>query len=258
MKNRKLNMLVVLLLIANYISSQTKTDSVSFKKNEISINLLPTMSLLGGFDIVQSKHMPLLHLNYKRLLNEKIALRLGLSVLSNPEKNGDYNEIEKIIANNSKVNISYLKEDGSGVFQVNIGLERRWGKNKIKQFAGLDLGYSYYNSSKKEMFGIRDSLTYATPYSYSNEGKPLHSNDSVVNHTRKNVHSIIVTPFYGIKIDVSKRFFVSAQVGIDISASYHKFLKSDINSNFKKPIDYTSFGINTSGVSTNILFGIRF
>lgn len=250
MKNLKFYGMLLSVLITYTSYSQTKTDSVTLKKNEISVNVLPVINLLTSAEDMQYKTIPVLHLNYKHLLKNNFALRFGFSLFSNPKRYQAF-DLKEIKGGNSQLNIKYYHEEGSGIFQGNIGLEKRWGKAYIKQFAGLDLGYSYYNSSKREMFGIRDSINYFSSNYYTTEGSALLS-DSTINLTRKNVHSVLITPFYGIIVNVSRRCYFSGQIGFDIVNSIDKFTSPSYQS--------FSYGFNgsTSGVSTNILFGIRF
>lgn len=252
MQNKKIILVLLFTSVCTIVNSQVKLDSVKIKKNEISINLLPFISSFSGLDIDQP-NFPLLHINYKRSIKNNIALRIGFAISNNPEKNNIYNpQLTQIYPAFNQLKIKYNTNEGIGEIRGTVGIEKRWGKKIVQQFAGLDLGYSYYNNSKKEYVGLRDSISIQSVYSII----PPNNNDSLINFSQKKVNSIVLTPFYGIKLNMSKRFFLSAQIGYDFKFSKHSF--SNINSNFVKPLDYTSVDLNTNGISTNIMLGFRF
>lgn len=252
MKNKKIILMLLFSFAVTTVNSQVKLDSVRVNKNEICFSLLPSIFLFTGtnFDIA---NFPIIHFNYKRVLKKNIAIRVGFALSTKPEKNNIYNpQLTQIYPASNQIKIKYDTNEGINVIRGTVGIEKKWGKKIVLQFAGLDLGYSYYNNSKKEFTGVRDSLNNFS----TNNPIQAHKNDSLTNYINKNVNSIIISPFYGIRLNMSKQFFLSAQIGFDFKFSKHSF--SNTNSSFVKPLDFNSIDINTNGITTNIMLGIRF
>lgn len=251
MKNQKSNLVLLFISISTILNAHTTSDSTKLRKNEIAINLLPFINSLTGVDINQL-NTTLLNINYKRVLKNHFALRVGFAISNNPENNLYNNQFTQVSSFGSQLKVKYRTNDGIGEIRGMIGFEKRWGKKIVQQFAGVDLGYSYYHNTQTEFIGVRDSLT---NFSINNPIK-ANQNDSLTNYTRKNVNSMIITPFYGIRLNMSKRFFLSAQIGFDYKLIKHSITKT--NNTIIKPLGLYSIDLNTNGVSTNIMLGFRF
>ena len=236
MKNR-----IVIVLIATIINmgmfAQIKSDSLRVMKNEIGLNLIPLINS-GSFG---SNHDPKLNVFFKRQLKNNWYGRASVILFINSTNNYD-SPLEIHALPNSKLSIEYVQNISRPFLQYNLGLEKRFGKGKIKQFTGCDLGYAHYKSENKSLYGIRDSIENNSPFNFIN-----HS-DSVMYHVKKTSNAIILTPFYGLQFDISKHFFFSAQAGVALSIA-NENRKSQINTS--NTIKVTNFDLNLSSVSSN-------
>ncbi len=199
---------VIILLVALAISikgiAQSSKDSARVYKNEVGINLLP---------IVNSTYA-VFNIFYKRQLKPNWYGRVGL-ILLNVEKE---NSIEKTMPiSSSKIGIEFTISNPKQYVQLNLGVEKRYGKRKIKQFVGVDFGYGRYTYEEKLVFGLRDGIDRNNPY--TNDYYALmqqQQTDSLVSKYKITSNSVVVNPFYGLRFDITKRFFFAAQVGISL------------------------------------------
>ncbi len=226
------------------VFAQSKSDSLKVMKNEIGINLIPLIN--NGSQNNNNKATA--NVFFKRQLKNNWYGRASVILFSNSTNNYD-NPLDIHALPNSKLSIEYVQNNSWPFLQYNLGVEKRFGKGKIKQFAGCDLGYAHYKSEKKLLYGIRDSIENKFPYSLINK------TDSVVSHIRKTSNAIILTPFYGLQFDISKHFFFSAQAGVALSI-VNENSKSLINN--ANSIRITNFDLNISGVSSNFSMCYRF
>jgi hypothetical protein len=196
--------------------AQTKSDSLKtdpdFKKNEISINTAPVLRQLLNSSGSSATRFSV---SYKRNLNERSALRFSLVAdRINDDFYPKHGADREIILLNSDSVIIRQETISPGYISphFNIGYERLFGKGKLKWFYGADLalGYSESHSLKQNITLNRDSIqgTYGW---VENNYQP-----EIVSKTTVKSVMVGVTPFFGVKYPLSKRFSLSAQVGVDV------------------------------------------
>lgn len=243
MKNR-----IIIVLIATIINmgvfAQSKSDSLKVMKNEIGVNLIPLINY--GSQSYNNKAVA--NVFYKRQLKNNWHGRASVILFSNSTNNYD-SPLEIHALPNSKLSIEYVQNISRPFLQYNLGLEKRFGKGKIKQFTGCDIGYAHYKSENKSLYGIRDSIENNSPFNFIN-----HS-DSVMYHVKKTSNAMILTPFYGMMFNISKHLFFSAQAGLALSI-VNENSKSLINN--ANTISITNFDLNLSSVSSNFSICYRF
>jgi hypothetical protein len=210
---KKMIILPLFMSVMNILAQTEKPDSLKnhsfFKKNEVSVNTAPVFKQLlttGGSGSTRFS------IGYKRYLNEKSALRFSL--MADRIDNAVYNIHERsvIILNSDSVLIR--QETVSPPYfspHINIGYERLFGKRKLKWFYGADLvlGYSQNKTFKQNIVLYRDSTQGSTSWT-EKEYRP-----EIVARSTTKTFFMGVTPFFGVKYPLSKRFSVSAQVGVD-------------------------------------------
>ena len=210
--------MIVISVFIGIISAdaQTKSDSLKgkfpLKKNEFSINTAPVLRqiLTNGNDPNTR-----FSIAYKRYLNEKSALRFSIiaDMISSDEFNHrDIPGREIILLNSDSMMIRQETVNPSFISpHLNIGYERLFGKGKLKWFYGADLifGYSESQSFRQNVTLSRDSLHGEYGWVESNY-RP-----EIVSRTHIRTVSVGVSPFFGAKYPISKRFSISAQVSAD-------------------------------------------
>lgn len=227
--------------------AQSKSDSLKVMKNEIGLNLIPLINN-GSFG---SNHDPKLNVFFKRQLKNNWYGRASMILFINSTNNFD-SPLEIHALPNSKLSIEYNQNNSRPFLQYNLGIEKRFGKGKIKQFTGCDVGYAQYKTENKLLYGVRDSLGNNYPY---NQPSFQNQSDSVVSHIKKTSNAVILTPFYGMQFNISKHFFFSAQAGLALSI-VNENSKSLINN--ANPLRITNFDLNFNGVSSNFSICYRF
>lgn len=249
MKNR-----ILIVLIATIINmgmfAQSKSDSLKVMKNEIGVNLIPLFTINNQ----SNEYTPTFNVFYKRALKNNWHGRVSLIYFGNYSDGQIY--IEKIKGlPNSKLSIDYTQNFSYDYFQYNLGIEKRFGKRKVKMFTGLDVGYANQKAEDFKMYSIRDSITNnSVGYDPKSSGFQ-NQTDSVVSHFKKTSNAIILTPFYGMMFNISKHFFFSAQAGLALSI-VNENRKSLINNT--TPIRITNFDFNLNSVSSNFSICYRF
>ena len=252
MKNR-----IIIVLIATIINislfAQTKKDSVRSYKNEFGVNLLPFVNMASE----SHNNRAIANIFYKRQLKQNWYGRASLIAFSN-NRDQSANSTSIHGLPNSKLSIQYSENKFSPYLQYNLGIERRFGKGRVKQFAGIDLGFAHYQSTHTELYGIRDSIENNSPYSYNQAGQTT-NNDSIVLKTQTTANSIIFTPFYGLQFNINKHFLFSAQAGASLSLT--NATNNTLIDNQKTKTasySYTNFDLDFSQVSCNFSICYRF
>ena len=146
MKNR-----ILIVLIATIINmglfAQNKKDSVKSYKNEIGWNLIPLFTINNQ----SNEYTPTFNVFYKRALKNNWHGRVSLIYFGNYSDGQIY--IEKIKGlPNSKLSIDYTQNFSYDYFQYNLGIEKRFGKRKVKMFTGLDVGYANQKAEDFKMY----------------------------------------------------------------------------------------------------------
>lgn len=249
MKNRNIILLITMIINIS-LFAQNKVDSISNYKNEIGINLLPFVSIASE----GNNNRVFANVFYKRQLKQNWYGRASLILFSGNGKN-NFNSTSIQGLPSSKLSIQYNENKYRPYLQANLGIERRFGRGKIKQFTGLDLGYAHYQTEHANIYGIRDSVEYNSPNSFI---QPL-KNDSIIFKKRITVNSIVFTPFYGLQFNISKHFLFSTQAGIALSFNKVNNTVLIDNQKIKEP-SYSSanFDLDLSQVSCNFSICYRF
>jgi hypothetical protein len=205
MKTQRTCTLLALLattLISNNGFAQEKQDTIALLKNEIGVSVVPYILLTNnGSD----QHTPMAHVFYKHRLKEHLYSRLSL-VLNNGSVTDDLNIHSNIRVQNTSTYFESNTYAGTNYLQYMAGLEGRWGRKNIQQFAGMDLSYAYYRAETQTRIHTLTSPSGIV-------------GDSTVMHYKHTYHAIGISPFYGLIMGFSKHFFMTAQVGLNLQVT---------------------------------------
>lgn len=224
---------------AQTISTDSLKISSNLKKNEISINTAPVLRQLLSNGTNSATRFSM---TYKRNITDRSALRLSLVAdqINNDVFNYHHSpEMEIMILESDSVMIRQERISPGFISpHLNIGYERLFGKGKLKWFYGADLtlGYSESKTLTQNITLQRDSVngTYGwVQKSYDPE---------IVSRSNIKTVSVGVSPFFGVKYTLSKRFSVSAQVGVD--AVYRDQRVSEIVAGLNKERHFSTFDFN--------------
>ncbi len=247
MKTQKAYTILAMLAInltGNQAFAQEKPDSVPLLKNEIGVNVIPYAFLMANSG--NSDQALLAHVFYKRRLKEHLYGRVSLA-LNNGSVTDNFNRISTInIQSNTNAYIEYNSYEGSDYLQYMVGMEGRWGRKNIRQFAGMDLSYAHYKSETQSDYRTLVSASGIVT-------------DSTISHYRHTINTIGAHPFYGLVLGFSKHFFITAQVGLNLQFTSRNSEK--IFDNRKQPYasgNITNFDLNMAGVSNHISVCYRF
>ena len=223
------------------------------KRNEISINTAPLLRVLIGSGASEATRFSV---TYKRNLTCKSAVRF--SVMADLINQNSYNPNpwnEKIIQKKyillkkqTTVSPSYVSP------HVNIGYERLFGKHKLKWFYGTDLSIGYF---KNESYIQNKTLVRDTAFGQNAWVEVMHIQADIVSRSKTKGYSIGLSPFFGAKFPISKRFSVSAQVGADMTFQNRDIAetKSGITKNYR--LSTFDFNLNT-GIINDISLIYKF
>lgn len=247
MKTQKAYTILAMLavhLIGNRTFAQNKPDSVPLLKNEIGVNVIPYAFLMANSG--NSDQALLAHVFYKRRLKEHLYGRVSLA-LNNGSVNDNFNTLSSIkTQSNTNAYLESSSYDGSNYLQYMVGLEGRWGRKNIKQFAGMDLSYANYKSE-----------TEATSRTIVSASGIV--SDSTIAHYKHTTNTIGAHPFYGLVLGFSKHFFITAQVGLNLQFTSRSSEKIVDNRNLPYANgNITNFDLNMAGVSNHISVCYRF
>jgi hypothetical protein len=112
---------------------------------------------------------------------------------------------DSVLIKQKTVNPGYLSP------HINIGYERIFGARKLKWFYGADLSFGY---SENETFIQNTEMRRDTSMN-SVIWADWMDHTVVAAKMKTKTTSFGISPFFGVKYPVSKRFSVSAQVGVD-------------------------------------------
>jgi hypothetical protein len=236
--------ILALHLTGNKAFAQNKPDSIPVLKNEIGVNVIPYAFLMANSG--NSDQALFAHVFYKRRLKEHLYGRLSLA-LNNGSVTDNFNTRSTTnIQSNTNVYLESNSYQGSNYLQYMAGMEGRWGRKNIQQFAGMDLSYAHYKSETQS-----DYRTIVSP-----SGIAI---DSTISHYRHTTNTIGAHPFYGLVLGFSRHFFITAQVGLNLQFTSRSSEK--IVDNRKQPYasgNITNFDFNMAGVSNHISVCYRF
>ena len=227
-------------------------ETGTIKKNEIGFNTAPIASILLGSE----PYAPKLSLSYKRVINERNALRFSSSYQFNWGDGQWYNlyNYDIVLQTDSTQIRRYRQSNNGDRAQVNTGYEWRRGKKKIKYFFGADLILGH-TSHSYNLFDQSYVLEKGLPYQSFSGGDTLYhfapDNTSQTSYVQsEKTHFVYggVSPFLGLIYPLSKRFLLSVQMGVDASFSYgktthHDYTKNTTYDSFSSSLDFNSAGI---------------
>lgn len=235
--------LLALHLCSSNAIAQQKPDSLPLLKNEIGVNVIPYALMLNTSG--NNEQSVLAHVFYKRRLKENLYGRLSL-VLNNGSVTDNFNVYSNILVQNTSTYLESNSYDGKNYLQYMAGIEHRWGRKNIQQFAGMDLGYAHYKSETQ----TRSHTIYSPSGIVS---------DSTVAHYKHTNNTIAVNPFYGLILGFSKHFFMTAQVGLNFKFTSRSSEKIVDNRNpLYVTSNITNFDLGMAGVSNHIAVCYRF
>lgn len=223
--------------------AQQHPDSIAVPKNEIGISIVPYI-LLTNSDI--DGENPLAHVFYKRQLSNHLYGRLAL-VLNNGASNGKFQNYASIkTQSNTNAYLESRYYTGSNYLQYMAGFEGRWGRKNVMQFTGVDLGYAYYKSEAETR-----THTIVSPSGIVA--------DSTVAQYRYTNQSVAVNPFYGLTLGISKHFFITAQVGLNLQLNVGDAKKViDTRATSYEGGKSFNFDLHFGGVANHIAVCYRF
>ncbi|HEY1055868.1 MAG TPA: hypothetical protein VGE24_12055 [Emticicia sp.] len=235
----KTNLILTIGLMSTCTAFSQANDTLknrSEKPNELGINVAPVIRnlLLNG-----SVPVNRFSLSYKRYLNERSGLRfIGVVDLVNKDMPGYSSYSEKIFLQDDSILIKQKRITPVYVSpRLNLGYERLFGKRKLKWFYGADVSVGYaVSKSMLQNFTMQKDTSSGQNYF---KDQPVHG--ETISSTRTRILSFWFSPFFGVKYPLSKRFSVSAQVGVDFVFSDERSvenaagLKKESNS---KAIDF--------------------
>lgn len=235
-----------LLLCTLFISSQAQEkDSVKISKNEIGINLVPAIASLGGSLGYNVNNK----LQYKRQVTKKLWYRASIAYLTNKEQGFYRSDYKTIGETDTTFSVTYSTRYYGNELRINQGIEYRFGKKRIKQFTGFDLGYVKSKDNRSDMFALyrKPISNYGVPNGEYVSYKERIMDSTIANSVTRN-NGIQFTPFYGAQFQFSKRLFFSMQLGINLMFSFNRTTYKNDNSNShpgtenSQTLDFTTSG----------------
>ncbi len=228
-------------------------DVPEFKRNEISINTAPLFRVLLASTSAEATRFSA---TYKRNLTCKSALRF--SVMADMINENSYHPSpwnEAIILQTDSVLIKQTTVSPAYVSpHVNIGYERLFGKNKLKWFYGTDLALGYF---KSESYKQNKTLMRDTAFGQNAWVEVLNVQADIVSSTKTKGYSVGLSPFFGAKFPVSKRFSISAQVGLDLAFRNAEVEETKAGITNKSRVSSFDFNMNT-GILNDISLVYKF
>lgn len=246
---------------AGYSQEGTTSPAVTpleapVKKNELSIDLIPLIKIAStSGEVYDPKGM----IQYKRQVKNGWFFRFSVSV-SQKKLPRPYHNISSSPVGNDSTLVRYHGTEHKPQLNLDAGLEYRWGKRRIKQFTGIDLGYIHGETVYSEYERLIPKYSYYSPYNYTfnqfNEPNLRdHASDKVRSYSQT-INGVVLTPFYGAQYHFSNRFFFSMQLGFPI-----QFLSIQNNNVHAQPYYKTrvfEFDLGENGILNNFSLGFRF
>lgn len=257
----KIKMLLSLFVIATSANAQEGIDSKTTptpvleqkKKNEISINTAPVFRVLFSAGSVEATRFSA---TYKRNLTCKSAFRFSIMVdkinengyYPGPWKDAIILQTDSVLIKQSTVNPGYVSP------HINIGYERLFGKNKLKWFYGADLTLGYYES---QSYKQNKTLVRDTAFGQNAWVEVMNVQADIVSKTKTKAYAVGISPFFGAKYPISKRFSVSAQVGADMAFQSKEIAETKGVTTSKYHVSAFDFNMNT-GIINDISLIYKF
>ncbi|MCE3278857.1 MAG: hypothetical protein K0S44_1048 [Bacteroidetes bacterium] len=182
------------------------------KKNEIFLNTAPLFRMLLN---AGEPAITRFSITYKRAMTDKSAFRFSLMAdMVNKDGHYPHNRKETIILKSDSVLIKQKNISPGYVSpHLNLGYERLFGKRKLKWFFGADLtfGYAASRSYTNQVRLVKD------PGLGTNTWVEVGETEHTIASVNRKILAFGLSPFFGAKYPISKRFFISAQVGADMT-----------------------------------------
>lgn len=243
MKNNTIIFAMFIIVInAKAQGTSSKIDSASIirqRKNEIGINTTPLLSALIGSSLDINRFS----ITYKRILNDKSALRIAVIA-----DKGFTSYSSVLPTSDTTINTHFYYDHLSP--HINLGYERTFGKKKLKWFYGADLILGYSKESNSQLI----SKTYTDTVSGSMYME-VNPKTTMLNETKG--YMVGLSPFFGAKYALSKRFSISTQVGMDATFKNLSSIAKD-NNNVRKEKFYTFDLGGTAGFINDISIIYKF
>ncbi len=213
---------LVFLFFSSVLAAQETSDT-TFKipKRELAFNTLPLAIVLGGGNLNE----PRFTLVYKHRLKDKLALRVGGGISFLNHRYSFFNAPFNIIEQNDSLQLrEYHHARYREQPRFMTGLEYTFGKGKVKWFAGADLFLFYTKADyTSEMAWFRlDTVAHGsginTQYQYF-----LASDYAISRKTEEKRIGGGISPFFGLKWELSSMIGFSLQTGFDFNYSRRNF-----------------------------------
>ncbi|HEY1038105.1 MAG TPA: hypothetical protein VGF30_01795 [Bacteroidia bacterium] len=251
---KKIAALAFLCLITLSGRSQ---DSIRVSKNEIGINLVPAIAVLNG----SLGHFVNNKLQYKRRINSNIWYKASVAFISNRNSMRQFAPDYYITAETDTTrSVKYSFNNVGNEFNISQGIEYRFGKKKIRQFTGADLGYARSTNYDIDKYGVYKKDFYNN-VTKSGGDFDFKNNilDSTITRSSTKFNSIVLTPFYGARFNITNRLVFSMQLGVTFKVGFAE-QKFDIDNSNSNPDSqrFTNFDFTTSGLLNDFSLFYRF
>lgn len=244
--------LITFIHLTNTLYSQTEIPKAITRKNEIALDIKPVLiSTLGA----TNEYSNTTGLMYKHHFG-KSALRLGLTPMWSKYtkrlllENYDFNS-QIHFPSNTKIETDTSSSTLWGTiigksrysFSFDLGFEYNFGKRKLTHFIGTDFNLGFFS-----VLSQISRTDYAKDTSYTPDQLTF-VRYTLVSESQSMIKKIGISPFYGVKYSISKRFSLAMQTGIE-----YYFLTGDIKYSDDIGNQYEN-NINTRGLHISGLIG---
>ena len=215
-------LLIMVIVLSNNILAQEPKEILPVKKNELSVDLIPLVKI---FSDMTQRYNWRGTLQYKRQISNHLFYRFGITAMK-VVKDRKYSTPDIFSVDSINNAAQYHSYDYKPELQFNTGIEYRWGKKRIKQFTGLDIGYGNSETVYTEYYkslGIYNSYNPEVSPNFELISTVRSNNDSIIRKYSLTKNKICFTPFYGVQYHFSNRFLFTMQLGIQIQYVYGRY-----------------------------------
>ncbi|MES2513114.1 MAG: hypothetical protein V4580_03185 [Bacteroidota bacterium] len=254
-------LIIIIIVLSNKTFAQLTKDSLPTKKNELTVDLIPLIKILSQIDgKIEMKGS----LNYKRQIKPKLFIRFGI-VASQKKLPQKYSDVQVAYWDSVTDVVSFKRWEYKPEFNITTGIEYRWGKKRVKQFTGLDVGYVH----RREIYSTYQK--YVSSYSgYNpnyvdmnmqgmNSSSSANINNAMTSSYSTTYNGVLINPFYGVQYHFSNRFFFSMQLGLQL-----QLLIGERTTIMKNPSGiyysgrFSEIDLGNGGILNNFSLGFRF
>jgi hypothetical protein len=234
----------------------------NIKKNELSVDLIPLIKWAsmsqGVFDIKGT-------IQYKRQLKSHLFLRFGVTGIQERVER-EYTDINVYPSIPGYKDMYYTGTKYKPQLHLNTGLEYRWGKRRIRQFAGVDLGYLHKERVYTNYSTTVPGNSNYDPNNYVGNQYILQDSSGVSYNNKTYVRTsysqksdgISITPFYGVQYHFSIRFFFSMQLGMPMQILWIRNKGITNAPFFYQNSQIMEYDLGDGGILNNFSLGFRF